>query len=80
MNNTTTERKTAEDLLKQMKEVITLVECEWGVEVVGFTTDAAGDARKARQLLVNLPQYSHIVVLDCSAHQVSHRNISQFRK
>ena len=62
------ERKTAENLLKLMHEVIDVVEKEWGIEIIAFTTDASGESRKARRLLSQ--EKPHIVTPDCYAHQV----------
>jgi hypothetical protein len=58
-----------------MKAVIELVESEWKVVPIGFTTDAAGDARKARQTMSTDPKYSHLVYPDCYAHQVGKMRI-----
>lgn len=71
LNDTTTEEKTADKLVKQMEDVLTLVENDWKVEPIGFSTDAAGDARKARQTMQANPKYSHLVFPDCYAHQAS---------
>ena len=55
---------------EQMEKVLKIVEEEWRVEPIGFSTDAAGDARKARQIMQLNPKYSHLVFPDCYAHQV----------
>jgi hypothetical protein len=62
------ERKTAENLFQLMVEVIEQLRSEWGVTVVAFTTDASGESRKARKML--LACYPHLVCPDCYAHQV----------
>jgi hypothetical protein len=64
------ECKTAENLLMLVKEVMRKVREEWDVEVIGFTSDASGESRKARKLLKEDPQFSHLVLPDCYAHQV----------
>jgi hypothetical protein len=51
-----------------MVEVIEHLRSEWGVTVVAFTTDASGESRKARKML--LAQFPHLVCPDCFAHQV----------
>lgn len=63
------ERKTAENLLKLMLEVIETLKKEWGVELIAFTTDASGESRKARCLLREL--MPHLITPDCYAHQVN---------
>ncbi|THU78266.1 hypothetical protein K435DRAFT_824147 [Dendrothele bispora CBS 962.96] len=63
------ERKTAENLLKLMREVIQELEKNWHVNVVAFTTDASGEARKARKLL--LRERPDLITPDCFAHQVN---------
>jgi hypothetical protein len=62
------ERKTAENLVKLLEEVIATVETDWGAFVVAVVTDASGESRKARRTLGQ--KYSSLVVLDCYAHQV----------
>lgn len=62
------ERKTADNLLKLMVEVIEHLQSEWKVTVVAFTTDASGESRKARKML--LTRFPHLVCPDCFAHQV----------
>lgn len=63
------ERKTAENLLKLMPEVLEILRKEWGVEPIVFTTDASGESRKARRLLLQLMPY--LIVPDCYAHQIN---------
>lgn len=68
VNDTTTSRKTTEKLLVLMKQVIEVLECDWGANVIAFTTDASGESRKAHKLLrVERPW---LVTPDCWAHQV----------
>jgi hypothetical protein len=62
------ERKTADNLFKLMVEVIEHLQLEWKVTVVAFTTDASGESRKARKML--LARFPHLVCPDCFAHQV----------
>lgn len=57
-----------------MLEVIKILEHDWGVTVIGFTTDASGEARKARRLLQK--RIPRLVTPDCWAHQVSIHNTS----
>lgn len=51
-----------------MVAVIGILESEWKVKVVAFTTDASGESRKARKML--LGRFPHLVCPDCFAHQV----------
>ena len=68
VRDTTTERKTAENMLQMMREVIKTLKDEWQVDPIAFTTDASGESRKARRLLqMEDPRF---VVPDCYAHQV----------
>ncbi|KAK6978267.1 hypothetical protein R3P38DRAFT_2393789, partial [Favolaschia claudopus] len=62
------ERKTAENLLKLMLEVLDTLEKEWGLVPIGFTTDASGESRKARRLLLQLRPW--LICPDCYAHQI----------
>ena len=64
-----TERKTAENLFKHMQNVLNIMQDEWKVKVVAFTTDASGESRKARQLLRS--KFPHLVTPDCYAHQIN---------
>ena len=64
------ERKTADNLFQLMVEVIGQLASEWKVTVTAFTTDASGESRKARNML--LARYPHLVCPDCYAHQVSY--------
>lgn len=57
-----------------MVEVIQLVEQDWHIKVIAFSSDASGESRKARQLLLQL--YPNLVVPDCFAHQVRQSFIS----
>ena len=53
-----------------MVEVIELLQSEWNVVIVTFTTDASGESRKAQKLL--LACYTYLVCPDCFSHQVWH--------
>jgi len=64
VHNASAERKTAEQLMALLEEVIMTIQDEWGAIV----TDASGGFQKAQQLLGH--KYPHIVVLDCYRHQV----------
>jgi hypothetical protein len=68
VENTTTERKTAENLLELIDVVKSELESDWGVEFVALVTDGSGEAVKARKLFHQ--KYPHILVLHCFAHQV----------
>ncbi|KAH9028010.1 hypothetical protein EDB84DRAFT_1588968 [Lactarius hengduanensis] len=59
---------TANNLFDLMLEVLGRLQSEWKVTVVAFTTDASGESRKARKLL--LARFPHLVCPDCFAHQV----------
>ena len=64
------ERKTADNLYQLMLEVLATLEIDWKVIVVGFTTDASGEARLARSKLSQ--SHPHLICPDCYAHQVSY--------
>jgi hypothetical protein len=63
------ERKTAENLFVLMVDVIKQLRSQWNVTITAFTTDASGESRKARKLL--LERFPNLVCPDCYAHQVS---------
>ncbi|TFK24427.1 hypothetical protein FA15DRAFT_592446 [Coprinopsis marcescibilis] len=65
----TNERKTADQFLEQLDAAYHKAETDMGVMVICVTTDASGEAAKARRLFKL--RYPHIIVLDCYAHQVS---------
>ncbi|EED82724.1 predicted protein [Postia placenta Mad-698-R] len=67
VHDASNERKTAESLLRLMEDVIQELETKWHVEVVAFTTDASGESRKARAMLV--ARYPKLVTPDCYGHQ-----------
>ena len=67
--DTSNERKTAENLLKEMIEVMQILGIKWKVEVVAMCSDAAGESKKARSLL--LAKFPALIGPDCWAHQVS---------
>lgn len=69
VHDASSERKTAEELIKHLEEVLVTLRNEWGAIVVAIVTDASGECRKARRILAR--RYPHIVFLDCYAHQVS---------
>lgn len=68
VHDASNERKTADNLFKLMVEVIEELRSEWNVNVVAFTTDASGESRKARKML--LARFPYFVCPDCFAHQV----------
>lgn len=68
VHDASNERKTAKHLFNLMVEVMELLKSKWKVVVVAFTTDASGESRSARKML--LAQFPHLVCPDCFAHQV----------
>jgi hypothetical protein len=52
-----------------MIDVIEQLKSEWNVTIIAFTTDASGESRKARKML--LERFPNLVCPDCYAHQVS---------
>jgi hypothetical protein len=62
------ERKTAENLLQVLEEVVLTIEKEWGATVVAVVMDTSGESWKAHRLFAR--KYPQIMVLDCYAHQV----------
>ncbi|TFK16929.1 hypothetical protein FA15DRAFT_571127, partial [Coprinopsis marcescibilis] len=65
----TNERKTADHFLKQLQDAYEKAEKEMGVRIICITTDASGEAAKARRMFKNI--YPHVIVLDCYAHQAN---------
>ncbi|KAK0505457.1 hypothetical protein EDD18DRAFT_1305538 [Armillaria luteobubalina] len=59
--------KTAAKLFERMIEVINILENEWGVCVIAFTTDASGESQKARKLLGC--RFPYLITPDCYAYQ-----------
>jgi len=70
VHDASNERKTAINLFKLMVEVMGRLQSHWKVVVVAFTTDASGESRLARKML--LARFPHLVCPDCFAHQVQH--------
>lgn len=64
----TAERKTAINYLKITRELIAHLTIVLGLVVIGWCTDAGGEARAMRRRLVSI--MPHLIVLDCWAHQV----------
>ena len=52
-----------------LKEVLTMVEQEWGATVIAVTSDCGGESRAARARLIR--ERPDLVAPDCYAHQVS---------
>ncbi|PPR07164.1 hypothetical protein CVT24_010717 [Panaeolus cyanescens] len=65
--DTSSERKTADNLLRDIKVVMEILFREWKVEVIAITSDASGESRKAR-LDYGL-EHPAIITPDCWAHQ-----------
>lgn len=65
----TAERKTAENLLNLMKDVLRIGTADWHLIIAAFTSDAAGESRKARRLLSE--EQPHLVTPDCQVHQIN---------
>ncbi|KAF8164061.1 ribonuclease H-like domain-containing protein [Pholiota molesta] len=65
--DTSSERKTAEALFGEIQQVRDLLRDEWKVTVVAMTSDAAGESKKARRLLVEADP--SLIAPDCWAHQ-----------
>ncbi|KAF8989423.1 hypothetical protein BDQ17DRAFT_1434471 [Cyathus striatus] len=47
LHDTTTERKTADNLRRKIEDTIQILKDEWNVSIVTVTTDSSGDGRKA---------------------------------
>ncbi|EJF60609.1 hypothetical protein DICSQDRAFT_62505 [Dichomitus squalens LYAD-421 SS1] len=68
--DTSSEPKTAKNLLKMLREVLKLLRDEWQVSVIAVTSDCSGESRKARvEIVKELP---HLIAPDCYAHQASY--------
>ena len=62
------ERKTAENLFRELEEVMDDLEGNWNIIVVAITSDAGGDALKGRKMARR--KRPHLVTPDCFSHQV----------
>ncbi|KAF5385054.1 hypothetical protein D9615_001008 [Tricholomella constricta] len=69
VHDASTERKTTENLLRVLEEVVEEIERDWEATVIAVVTDASGESRKARRLYGK--KYPWIIVLDCYAHQIN---------
>ncbi|KIJ08508.1 hypothetical protein PAXINDRAFT_88772 [Paxillus involutus ATCC 200175] len=69
VHDASNERKTADNLLTHLENVIKELEDEWGTTVVAVVTDASGESHAARRMLGE--KYPWLIVLDCHAHQVN---------
>ncbi|KDQ55684.1 hypothetical protein JAAARDRAFT_208479 [Jaapia argillacea MUCL 33604] len=67
--DTSNQVKDSANLIVMIREVIRIVETDWGVTVVAVTTDCGGDARGARAAIVRERPY--LVGPDCYAHQIN---------
>ncbi|EPQ50345.1 hypothetical protein GLOTRDRAFT_50634 [Gloeophyllum trabeum ATCC 11539] len=67
--DTTSRVKNAENLLVMIREVINIVENEWGIIVVAITSDCGGDSRAAHKAIVQ--ENTRLVGPDCYAHQIN---------
>lgn len=62
-------RKTAENLLALIKLNLEEAQNNYGIEWIGWCSDAGSDSRKARKLLFE--EFPELICPDCWAHQVS---------
>ncbi|KAH7919498.1 hypothetical protein BV22DRAFT_1090514, partial [Leucogyrophana mollusca] len=69
VQDVSSERNTAENLVTLLKNVMEDVQKNWGVNVVAITSDASGESRAARKRLVK--QFPWLVAPDCYAHQIN---------
>ncbi|EUC60305.1 hAT family dimerization protein [Rhizoctonia solani AG-3 Rhs1AP] len=69
VNHVGAERKTAENLLQLIKINMEEVELGYGVEWIGWCTDAGSDAQKARMLLHS--EFPWLINPVCYAHQIN---------
>ncbi|CDO72524.1 hypothetical protein BN946_scf184983.g7 [Trametes cinnabarina] len=74
--DTSTEPKTAENLVKMIYQVMRMLEDEWEVIPIAITTDCSGESRAARARI--LGERSSLVTPDCYAHQVERVVIDYF--
>uniref|UniRef100_A0A0W0F2I9 HAT C-terminal dimerisation domain-containing protein n=1 Tax=Moniliophthora roreri TaxID=221103 RepID=A0A0W0F2I9_MONRR len=63
------EWKTADNLLRLLRQVFQTVSTEWGASVVAIVADAAGESYKA--CLDFAKEFPEIIVVDCYAHQLN---------
>jgi len=66
--DTSSECKTAENLVWEIREVQAILRDDWKVILVAITSDAAGEAKKARRLCSAADP--SLITPDCWAHQV----------
>ena len=66
--DTSHERPTAENFLKDLKEAVKEAESNWKAKIIAVVTDASGECLKGRRLYVK--ENPSVVVLNCMAHQV----------
>ena len=69
VHDASTERKTADNMLRLLEQVFEEVENKWGATVVAVVTDASGECVKARKDFAQ--KFLHVIVIDCYSHQVS---------
>lgn len=69
INDISAVRKTAQNHLEIVKQVIEYCEKELGTQIIGWVSDAGGESRAMRVRLYN--ERPDLILLDCYAHQVS---------
>jgi hypothetical protein len=69
VHNASGERKTAENLYRELEKVIDEREDEWKIVIVAVCSDAGGEALKGHKMAVRARP--HLVRPDCFAHQVN---------
>ena len=65
--DTSSEEKTADHLYVAILDVRKVLRNEWKVDVIAITSDAAGEAKKARRLCIEADP--SLITPDCWAHQ-----------
>jgi len=70
------ERKTAENLYRELEKVIDELEDEWKIVIVAVCSDAGGEALKGRKMAVRARP--DLVGPDCFAHQVNQIHCTAF--
>lgn len=66
--DTSSDRKTAENFIQIIQEVIKHLRDDWKVFVIAITTDASGEAKKAQRLCLKADPA--LITPDCWGHQV----------
>ncbi|KAG6913948.1 hypothetical protein DXG01_003329 [Tephrocybe rancida] len=57
VHDASSERKTTDNLLRELDDVVKVIEDEWGAVVIAVVTDASGESRKAQKINLIVGDY-----------------------